>query len=398
MPDRDILMLAHVHYPDEVRVRREIDALVGAGYQVDLVCLCAPGQQRREEQEGVRVIRLPLSKTRHSVLTYLWEYSSFCFCAFWLTTFLYLQRRYRLIQVYNQPDFLVFAALVPRVFGARIVFDYRDPMPEGTMDKFELAARHPVVRALRLVERAAMRFSHRILTVHQPLRELLVRRGFDASSIAVYMNLPDPKLFNRTRYRVRARDSAHGLRLMHHGTLNEIYNVGLILEALALIRQEHAGVQVSLTIYGTGPDLPRLKALADQLDLQNVCFGGRVPLDAVPGLIASEADGGVVPTRGGPIGDLSLSNKLLEYVVMGKPVIASRLPTFQRVFGEASLLFFDDGSAEGLAACILSLARDPTLRDRLVRSADADLGGLSWKSNQRQYVDWVSETMGDGPR
>ena len=389
---RDILVLAHVHYPDEVRVRREVTALVSEGYQVDLLCLGKPGQPTREEQVNLNVIRLSLPKTRRSVLAYLWEYFSFCLGAACLTTVLYMRRRYRLIQVYNQPDFLIFAAFVPKMFGAKLVFDYRDAMPEGTMDKYQLSPHHPVVRMLRLVEQISMKFSDRILTVHQPFKNLLVTRGFDPSAVGVFMNLPDPKLFDRSRHPKRVRNWGGELRLIHHGTLNEIYNVGIALESLALIKRTHADVHVSLSIYGTGPDLPHLQALSEKLGLDNVHFGGRVSFEAIPRLIA-QSDVGIVPTRHGPVGDFSLSNKLLEYVMMGKPVIASRLPTIRTVFGDTSLLFFDCASAEELAECILRLQSDPELFDQLVRSADADFVRFSWDRNQRQYLDFIAQSM-----
>ena len=38
-----------------------------------------------------------------------------------------LTRRYDLVHVHNMPDILVFAALVPKVFGAKVVLDLHDP-------------------------------------------------------------------------------------------------------------------------------------------------------------------------------------------------------------------------------------------------------------------------------
>lgn len=390
--ERDILFLAHVHYPDEARVRREVATLLEAGYKVDLLCLGKPGEPGFEDRGNLRLLRLPLPKTRKSVRRYLWEYSSFVLGASFLTSVLAIRCRYRLVQIYNQPDFLVFAAFLPKLLNARLVFDYRDAMPEGTIDKYALSPSHKIVRLLQWTERVSMEFCDRIITVHQPFKDVLVSRGFSPSSIGIFMNLPDPKLFDRSRYPGPAAPSDE-FRLMHHGTLNEVYNVGLILEALALVKQKRPDLRVSLTIYGTGPDLPRLETLARRLQLENVHFQGRVPFEDIPKLIAEGADAGVVPTRGGPVGDYSLSNKLLEYAMMGKPVIASRLPTIRSVFSDTSLLLFEPSNAEDLADSIIRLANDAELRYRLVRSADADLERFAWDSNQRRYLAFIQDAL-----
>jgi glycosyltransferase involved in cell wall biosynthesis len=361
---------------------------------LDLVCLETPGYRALETQDNLNVIRLPLSKTRRNALTYIWEYSSFVISAFFITTWLYIRRRYRLVHVYNQPDFLVFAALLPKLFGAKILIDYRDAMPEGTMDKFGLSEHHPVVRFLRLIEQCSMNFSNRILTVHKPFKNLLVSRGWKADTIEVFMNLPDPDLFNRDRYPIHEKSGRNELRLMHHGTLNEVYNVGLVLEALALLKSSSVTIPVSFSIYGTGPDLPRLEKMVKTLGLDNVYFKGRVPLDIIPEQIAYQADVGIVPTRGGPVGDYSLSNKLLEYVVMGKPVIASRLRTFQDVFSDNSILFFDSSSPEELAKCVLQIANNQQLCLSMVQSADADLAKYSWENNKKRYLEFIADTIG----
>jgi len=390
---RDILMLAHVQYPAEVRVRREVEALLGGGYTVHLICLQGQGQPAREIRGNLEVIRLPFTKTRRNVLTYLWEYFSFVCSATFLVTWLYMKHNYRLVQVYNQPDFLVFSALVPKLFGAKIILDFRDAMPEGTMDKFGLAENHPVVRLLRFVERISMKYAHCILTVHRPFKNLLISRGFDSTKIGIFVNLPDPQLFDREQYPTLNKPTNEQLRLFHHGTLNEVYNVGLVLEALALLNEWQLGGAVRLTIYGTGPDLVYLQKKTELLNLDNVYFKGRVPLECIPGLIAEQADAGVVPTRSGPVGNYSLSNKLLEYAVMGKPVIASNLPTFRSVFGENSLLFFESNSAKELAHCIVRLLKDTQLRQSLVESADIDLAKFSWQVNQQQYLDFVVSAL-----
>ena len=78
---------------------------------------------------------MPAQRHRTSgVLVQFLEYLTF-FCL----AFFHLARpssRYDVVHVHNLPDFLVFAALVPRLRGASIVLDLHDLMPEFFMSRF----------------------------------------------------------------------------------------------------------------------------------------------------------------------------------------------------------------------------------------------------------------------
>jgi len=47
--------------------------------------------------------------------------------------------RYQLIHVHSVPDFLVFAAIVPKLLGTPVVLDIHDVLPEFYASKFHVA-------------------------------------------------------------------------------------------------------------------------------------------------------------------------------------------------------------------------------------------------------------------
>ena len=47
---KKILMVLYSYYPQDPRPRREIDALIQAGHQVDLICLREIGQAKKEKK------------------------------------------------------------------------------------------------------------------------------------------------------------------------------------------------------------------------------------------------------------------------------------------------------------------------------------------------------------
>ena len=111
-----ILMAAYTNYRRDPRVRREAEALVEAGHAVVFLARRQPGRTDRETIAGVDVVKMPGSRTsRTSIAGYLIDYA-----IFFVLIMLHLLRhplRYRLVHINNMPDFLVFAAWLPRLLG-----------------------------------------------------------------------------------------------------------------------------------------------------------------------------------------------------------------------------------------------------------------------------------------
>ena len=53
-----------------------------------------------------------------------------------MAAFLHLRRRYDVVQAHTIPDTVVFASIVPKLFGARVMLDLHECMPEFFSTKF----------------------------------------------------------------------------------------------------------------------------------------------------------------------------------------------------------------------------------------------------------------------
>ncbi len=149
---RSICMLLHGGFPMEVRVAAEVRAAVAAGFDVDVLALRRPGEPAYEESEGARVFRLPVSHEHGSgVFQVLREYLGFTFLAGVKALQLTLRRRYGIVQVHNPPDFLLAAAIVPRLLGSRVILDVHDLASDMFEMRFEgrrgVGDRRPAARA-----------------------------------------------------------------------------------------------------------------------------------------------------------------------------------------------------------------------------------------------------------
>jgi glycosyltransferase involved in cell wall biosynthesis len=73
----------------------------------------------------------------------------------------------------------------------------------------------------------------------------------------------------------------------------------------------------------------------------------------------------------------------VEGLAAGAPAIVSDLPVFREVLGEGAL-YVPPGDAEALAYALLTLERDPALRDRLLTAGQARIAPLTWAETARR--------------
>src|SRR5689334_18648938 len=111
---KSVCMLVQNYYDLDVRVRRKAEALVAAGYSVDVLALRSSNQPATYTLNGVRVQTISLGKLRGSLARYIFEYAAFLLWCFWRLTLDMPRKRYAAIDVNTLPDFLVFAALSAR--------------------------------------------------------------------------------------------------------------------------------------------------------------------------------------------------------------------------------------------------------------------------------------------
>jgi glycosyltransferase involved in cell wall biosynthesis len=379
-----ICVIRQNYFPEEAHVRKNVDALVDAGFQVDVVCLRAPGERAREAYRGGRVYRLPLTHRRGGKLRYAFEYAAFFLMALGLLALLSLRRRYHAVEVYNVPDLLIFAALPARVRGARAVLYLFEMMPEQVRHEYGLGPSHPLYRLVLWLEGRSVRFADRVITVSPHQKQVVVERSRPRAEPALVLNVPDERLF------VPGAAPRHGaFRVMTHGSLLRRYGIQTLIRAVPLLQADIPNLEV--WIVGEGEYRGALEALARQLGVEaHVRFIGWVPIERVPGYI-SQADVGLVPVSAPWL----LPNKLFEYAAMGKPVVASATPALQAVFGADAVAYFQAGDEEDLARCIRGLHADPAAAARMAEAARAVATQYAWPAMRRAYVE-VYEALTGG--
>ena len=118
-----VAIVVHAIYPGDPRVRRQSDALLGAGYEVDIFALRQAGEAAEEAENGLRIVRLPVNRAFVGFAGHLAEYVAFTAMASWKLALEHRRRRYDLVQVATVPDFLGFAALPEKLGGVPLLLD-----------------------------------------------------------------------------------------------------------------------------------------------------------------------------------------------------------------------------------------------------------------------------------
>jgi glycosyltransferase involved in cell wall biosynthesis len=386
------LHIGMVHLSDfrfDSRIQRQAMALAERGDTVDLVCI----GERDELRIGDGIIRVhPVKggKPTGGPRGYLVGYVRFLARATRLLTALERRRHFDLVEAHNMPDALTFAALVPKLRGARVILNLHDTFPELLASKFGRLHDGWEVRVLEVEERLSARLADRLITVTEEARVRLAERGVGIGRTQIVMNSPDEGVFGPARAPISL--PAEGpLRVLYHGGTARRYGVETLIRAIG--RLGPGAQRVSLRVCGTGEELTMLRDLAESIAADRIEVVGPIPFESIPSELGA-AHIGAVSTLHDRFTELLLPVKLLEYIHMGLPVVCSRLPGITGYFSDEELRLFSPADADELAAAIADVCADPAAAARRAARAGERLRTITWEQQRSTYLALVDELTG----
>lgn len=400
-----VLSITYDYYPFDVRVRRMAEAAVDAGYEVDVLCLRQEGEARSEVYNGVNIHRLPLSRGfGQSLPTTVLNWLLFTAVAGADATRRHLSRSYDVVLAHNMPDFLVFAALLPKLLGAKVALDVEDVSPELMAAKARGRKREALRWIASLQERLSTRFADLVITVGQPFERKLLARAVPAAKLHIILNSADPHIFPESR-RFSADDALRPVSppqtqdapfiVMYWGTLAQRNGLSTAIRALALALPDAPTLR--LDIMGRGEEIPELKRLADSLGIaDHVLFNDSVPSEHIVDFV-THGDVGIIPYRADGFADLVLPTKAYELAWLRRPIIASNTPAIRSMFRPESLVLCTPDDPESFARALVELYHQPEKRRALVESASADYEPYRWEAVARQYAALLANLAAGAP-
>lgn len=213
-----------------------------------------------------------------------------------------------------------------------------------------------------LLEKGGLRLPDRLIAENQAYQDYIAAKyGLPAERFRRVPHGADPDVYHPRPL----RPPADHFRVTYHGGFLPSHGVETIIRAIALLRDQP---DIHFEFYGTGPERDRAVSLSEELGLRNVTFHGFVSFDELlDGLARSHVCLGVFGTTRQSL--FTVQNKVWEGLAMGRPVISGDSPTVREalVDGEQVLLIPREDPA-ALAAAILRLRDDPTLRESLAKA------------------------------
>lgn len=371
------IALENEPFPYDRRVRQEAETLRDAGHQVTV---CGPtgfGHHALDEVvDGVRAMRYSAPPGGVTAASYMREYT------------LSLARIGRLLRrahdanpidaviVCSPPDVLMLAARPLRQRGAAAIFDHHDLSPELFVEKF--GRRGPLHRALLTAERFALRNADVVMTTNDSYAELARERdGVSDDRIFVVRNGPDPARIYPVDPDPAVRRGFERL-VCWVGRMSTQEGLELLIDAAEVLVHGRGRDDVGFAIVGPGDARPTLETRVRLHGIGDaVQFPGRVD-DGLLRRYMATADVCVSVDAPSPMNDASTMTKVIEYMVMGRPIVQFPLRETRRVCGDTTL-YARPGDPGDLAACIEELLDDPSRAAELGRRArERAVDGLLW--------------------
>jgi glycosyltransferase involved in cell wall biosynthesis len=381
-----ICMVSYSDYMEDTRVLRYAETLAERGDRVDMLALRpTPEVPEREKVANVNLFRIQAryGKNERRPLAFLTRLMRFLFVTGTWIARQHFRERYDCLHIHNVPDFLVFAALWPKLTGAKVVLDIHDIVPEFYANKFNIREDSIMITLLKWMERVSARVAdHVIIANHLWLEKYATRTG-SVGKCSVFLNNVDTAIFHP---RPRVRNDGKVIMLFPGG-LQKHQGLDIAIAAFCKILTEMPNAEFH--IYGDGNMKETWIELCRKLGLaEKIRFFNPLPVREIAEIMAN-ADLGVVPKRADSFGNEAYSTKIMEFMSLGIPVVASRTKIDQYYFNDSLLSFFTSANPGDLAEAALRVLRDTEMRRAMVARASEYAVKNSWQSRKGEYLKLV---------
>jgi glycosyltransferase involved in cell wall biosynthesis len=334
-------MVVYSYYPMDQRVRREAESLSEAGALVHVICLKNENETIFDIHNNISIYRIPIKlRRRGEYLIYFLRYFMFLFLSTALLTVLFIKHRYKVVHIHSIPDYLVFCSVFPKLFGAKIILDLHEFMPEVFATKFKLSMDSRRVNIVKILEKESVRFADFALSTSEKQKEVLTKRTHN-KNIDIIMNLPKEDVFKRRDMTYFIKE--HGLEgsfiVSYVGRLDPVRELDVVIKAIKYVEKKIPSI--ALVFCGTGEKeyVMSIKRLIVDLDLQKkVVYMGQIPQDDVLNYAALSnvtLNPYKIHLNLNPVG----STKIFEYLLVPKPVITADYPANRKEFNDLVLFY-----------------------------------------------------------
>jgi glycosyltransferase involved in cell wall biosynthesis len=368
-------------------VRRYVKSLLKTGASVDVICPSQDFDVVFEASDQIRVHTIPIRHVDKSQIIYIIEYLFSFMLYFIRLSILHIQNRYQVIHVHNMPDFLIFAAIIPKIMGTPLILDIHDPMPEVLISKYGEQPKQLLLSLIKLQEKLSCWLADEVITVNSICERNLINRGIPPRKLTVVHNYPDTAIFDRSLYLHESNSPRKNFTLIYPGTLAPRYGLETVIRALPQLKTNIPEIRLLIFCPNT-PYKDVLARLADRLGVLSYIEMRPLIKNEEVACQLIKADIGIYPAIKDVHMSLATPTKVLEFSAMGIPIISSRLEMVEEIFGDTAVMFFESGNVSQFAVCVIELYKNPALRQKYAANAyQIFIEKLSWHHEFLAYLE-----------
>ena len=377
-----LVAIAYTDLASDNRVIRAAEAAAESGFRVTM--LVPRGEPRSSEfkLDGIEIETLNVDQERGRT-TVRGQLRFIRGIKEWANA---QDRRPDVVHVHNMPDYLYWAVRHWQKQGTRIVLDVHDVMSDLALHRFRGAKRFLASRVLRILERLVWKRVDHLITAHELYREQIVSASIDPAMVSVVLNVPDPAVCNSS---MRRAPSDESFKIVFHGTISSRTGIAHAVRALPLVLREVPSAR--MVIIGSGDGVAEVHAEIRRLGLESqIEFVDKfLPMEQVIDFIC-DAHAATVPNEPSRYTNGILPVKLLEYVVLQIPVVATRLPLIDHYFSSDSPHLISEPTPELIAAGLIRIANDIEYREKLISGYADHLAKHGWERYRAVLTDALS--------
>jgi len=361
---RVLIIVENLPCPFDRRVWQEARTLAAHGYVVSIICPKGHGcTSSYEEIDGIAIYRHSMPFEGGSgAIGYLGEYTWALLCEFVLSLRVLFTRGFDVIHGCNPPDLIFLIGLIYKPFGKKFLFDHHDINPELYEAKFQ--RRDFFYRMMVALERLTFRTANVCIATNESYRRIAVERGGRRpNEVFVVRSGPD---LRRLSVQPPKPELKRGRKYLvgYVGVMGQQEGIDGLLRSVQHIVHVKNRRDVQFGLVGGGTELPALRELAKQLDVEEyVTFTGRVSDSELLAML-NTADICVNPDVANAMNDKSTMNKIMEYMALGKPIVQYDL-TEGRVSAQDASVYARPNDPIDMAERIVELLDDELRRKRM---------------------------------
>ena len=374
---RALMVVENCPYERDPRAQREAKALSAAGHVVSIICQAEKGRPWFEIIDGLSVYRFGSWRSKGGKLSYLLEYTLSGMAITFLSLFVLISKGFDVIHLANPPDLMVPGAAIYKLIGKQIIYDQHDLCPELYVAKFP-NPKTSIFRFLLRMEALSIRLADHIITPNDSYKKTdMARNAVVESKITVVRSGPD--LPRCKDVDVQLRGISKNI-LAYAGMIGFQDGVDLLCSILHKVRYSLGRENFYCVVIGTGDALQKIRNLTVELRLEDkVRFTGWINDFGKYHCLLNAADICISPEPYNPYNDQSTFLKVMDFMAIGKPIVAFDLAETRFTAGE-SAVYARPNDLEDFAHSLVKLMDNPALRKemgqcgrRLIREK------LAWK-------------------